>query len=153
MSLRVSVAKPQEVCPPPPGQQALCSRSGHPGPAHCQGCSRSSLYSHHLFWKSADAPGVLLPCLGSWFAVILHFLVSSLKPSHRHLPIFHPDFLVVLSEPRSLSLEVADPFVVTILFYSNISPLLCLFPSFDLNASQICYWSSYHCCFSVESQV
>lgn len=53
-----------------------------------------------------------------------------------------------------ISLEVADPFIIIIFFYSNISPLLCLFPSFDLNASQVCYWSSsYHYCFSVESQV
>lgn len=85
----------------PPQPAGLVLQVWHPDPADCQGCC-SSLCSHHLFWKSTDAPGVLLPCLGILLRlVILHFLVSSLNPSHRHLLIFHPDFLVVLSAPSS----------------------------------------------------
>lgn len=84
-----------------PGNPAL-----RPQPAGCalhlwgpwpsrlsRGAAQSSLCSQHLFWKSTDDPGLLLPRNSS---LPCQFSEAS------HLLVFHPDFfLAVLSKPSS----------------------------------------------------
>lgn len=71
-----------------------------PRPSKVNGAAQT-LSSHPSFLESTNAPGTFCLLL-DLSPVLLHFLVSCLMLSHRHLFLFCPGFLVVLSEKIDL---------------------------------------------------
>lgn len=117
--------KPCGTCLPPPPRRPLT-----PWPSEAVRGAARALSAHLSFLESTDAPKVLLPSPGFWISN------SSLPHQLSHiltdfLVVLREKFVCITSSPLS---EVADPLIIIILFYSDISPLKHLFPRFDLNA-------------------